>query len=380
MFKFLLCTFILIYIASGCGGAKTESGGYVATKPVAWKEKVTTQDVPSWGSTTRLNLPVALSDIVLGESGGIGAFGAHEGGHVEGLNHIWLPTKTGTTINSWADGEVTKIEDMGDRGTGDGRHEYFITITYADGLVGKHLDVDTPLVIVGSIVKEGDPVAKGPSAEFLLVDNNRTDGERTGANSGSPVSPFDYLKDDVKAAFIAKRNAEVVEPFFKKGLSAGSDRPWEPYLTNKMLFHADNKNTFLGEWILVSKSWDTVDPLYYDVMTIFDVTNDYGHFQKAEFMDHDWTLTGNKNHTEASWIAEDGPNHVIFYLKFSGTYYGIYVVNEADGRAKLTLQWQKDSYPTVITSKAAVYRERDAIYLGGDVIRLGLTKKETTNP
>lgn len=376
LIKNIIGFLFIVFVLNSCGGATTDSEGYVATRPVTWKENVTTQEIPSWGSTTRLNLPVALNKIVLGEGGGTGSFGAHQGGHVEGLNHIWIPIVDGTTINSWADGKVTKIEDMGDRGTGDGRHEYFITIEYADGLVGKHLDVDTPLVSVGDLVKEGDPVADGPSAEFMLVDNNRTDGERTGANTGSPVSPFDYLQDDVKAAFIAKYNAEVVEPFFKNGLSAGNNRPWEPFLTNKMLFHAEHKNTFIGEWILVSKAWDTVDPLYFDVLTIFDVTNEYGHFQQAEMMDHDWSLTGNKNHTEASWLAEDGPNRVIFTTKFSGTYYGLYVVDESDGRAKLTLEWQKDSYPIAITNNAAVYRERDPIYLGGDVEQLGLTKKK----
>lgn len=374
---YILGVFLLLSVFNGCGGGSSEDRDtYVPTRPVTWENQVFTQDVPAWGSPKRLSLPVAVGDIVFGESGGLGAFGAHQGQHVEGLNHVWIPIKSGTTINSWADGEVTKIEDMGDRGTGDGRHEYFITIEYGLGLVGKHLDVDTPLVTVGDKILAGDPVAMGPSAEFLLIDTYRTDGERTSTNTGSPVSPFDYLNDEAKAELIEKHKAEVVEPFFKNGLSAGNSRPWEPYLTNKMLFHEDFKNTFVGEWILVSKNWNAVDPLYYDVLTIFDVTNDYGHFQKAEMTDHDWTLSGNKNHTEASWIAEDGPNRVIFSLKFGGTYYGLYLIDETEERAKLTIEWQLNSYPIAITPNAAVYRERGPVYLGYDVQVLGIDKKK----
>ena len=88
----------------------------VATRPVAWVENAWTQPVPSWGSPVRLNLPVPLSSIVLGSAGGLGAFGAHEGAHAEGLNHVWIPTVTGTVVRSWAAGTVTKIEDMGSRG------------------------------------------------------------------------------------------------------------------------------------------------------------------------------------------------------------------------------------------------------------------------
>src|SRR4051794_33306345 len=159
-------------VVTGCGGASvSDIGGMSSTpvpsRPVQWTENVWTQPVPSWGSPVRLNLPVALSDIVLGQAGGLGAFGAHEGGHVEGLNHVWIPTKLGIPVRSWAAGKVTKIEDLGPRGTPDGRHEYFITIDYGQGLVGKHLDVDLPLVKLGDSVKEGDPVGSmSGSAEF----------------------------------------------------------------------------------------------------------------------------------------------------------------------------------------------------------------------
>jgi hypothetical protein len=371
-----LVLLLFIYFVLGCGGGSNSSTDqYVPTKPFAFNEKTMTQEIPAWGSAVRLVLPVQLNEIVLGESGGIGAYGAHQGAHTEGLNHIWLPIISGTVIHSWADGKVINIEDMGARGNGTNEHEYFISIDYGDGLIGKHLDVTTPLVSLGDSVLTTTPIAMGPSAEFQLLDNNRTDGERTGGYTGALVSPFDYLKDDVKAALLTKFNSEVVEPFFKKGLSAGNSRPWEPRLTHKMLFHEDFKGTIVGEWILASKDFEAVDPLYFDVLTVFDVTNEFGHFQKAEMGDHDWSLPGNKNHTESDWNSNDGPNTIVFETKFNGTFYGLYTVIETDGRAKLTIEWQKDSYPLLITNNAAVYRERSPIYLKGDAELLGITKK-----
>jgi hypothetical protein len=160
---------------------------------------------------------------------------------------------------------------MGDRGLGNGQHEFFITVDYGQGLIGKHMDVDVTLVKKGDRVAEGGPIGSGPSAEFMLIDLNRTDGERAG--SGSTVSPFDYLREDLKAALVARHVAEVVEPFFKHGQSAANSHPWEPALTNPMLFHKNQQGTLAGEWILSNKGWRTPDPTYFDVLAIFDVSN-----------------------------------------------------------------------------------------------------------
>ncbi len=363
-------------VLSGCDGGRIFGGNEpAAERPVPWVNDVQTQAVPSWGSPVRLNLPVALADIVLGSAGGFGAFGAHQGGHVEGLNHVWIPTRLGIPSRSWAAGTVTKIEDMGSRGTSDGLHEYFVTIDYGQGLIGKHMDVDLPLVKVGDKVKEGDPVGSmRGSAEFMLVDNRRTDGERTGGTSGSPVSPFDYLRDDVKAALVARHLADVVTPFFTKGLVAGNARPWEPYLTNKMLFHGDRRGTFVGEWILINKNWRVPDPVYYDVMALFDVTNAYGHFQRVELMDHDWSVAGNKRGAAGSWLAPDGPGKVVLTIGAGSLWYALYSVDETSGRARLTMEWKQGSYPAAITANAAVYTERSPIYLSGDAQALGLPR------
>lgn len=346
----------------------------VAAKPTTFTADSWTQPVPSWGSPVRLGLPVPLASIVLGPGGGFGAFGAHEGGHVEGLNHIWIPTVAGTTVGSWAAGKVTKIEDMGDRGLGNGVHEWFISIDYGQGLVGKHLDVDTPLVKVGDTLREGDAVARAPSAEFMLIDNNRTDGERTDTNGGSPVSPFDYLRPDLQQQVIARHIAEVVTPFFVKGQAVGNSHPWEPALTNKMLYHADFRGQIAGEWILTNKGWSVVDPLYFDVMAIHDVTNAYGTFRNAEMMDHDWGMPGSKRTVDVTWSAPDGAGKVVMQVANGAKYYGLYAVDESSGRAKLTIQWQTGGYPAAITSNAAVYVERGPIYLQGDAQKLGLIK------
>src|SRR5205823_1921015 len=93
----------IIFAVSACGGGDGSkcSGCDTPTapqplQPVAWVDGVWTQPVPANGSPVRLALPVPLSSIDLSATGGFGAFGAHMGGHVEGLNHIWIPMTTRT--------------------------------------------------------------------------------------------------------------------------------------------------------------------------------------------------------------------------------------------------------------------------------------------
>ncbi|HEY4131717.1 MAG TPA: hypothetical protein VGM50_13950, partial [Gemmatimonadaceae bacterium] len=157
----------------------------VTVVSVPWVDGVWVQPVPSWGSPVRLRLPVPLDSIDLGPTGGLGFFGAHEGGHVEGLDHVWIPTKPGTVVGSWADGTVLNVQLI------DG--EYYIDVDYGHGLVGKHQLVDQPLVSVGQHVKQGAQIGIARLAEFNLVDYNRSDGVRTENAGGSNVSPFDYL-------------------------------------------------------------------------------------------------------------------------------------------------------------------------------------------
>ena len=53
--------------------------------------------------------------------------------------------------------------------------------------LAKHLDVNNVMVTLGQKVKQGDVIVGGPSAECMLIENNRTDGERTGPTGRSYV-------------------------------------------------------------------------------------------------------------------------------------------------------------------------------------------------
>ena len=55
--------------------------------------------MPAWGSATRIVLPPPAS-LSLGD---LGAFGAHQGGHPEGLDHVWLYKTTDNQVQSCAD-------------------------------------------------------------------------------------------------------------------------------------------------------------------------------------------------------------------------------------------------------------------------------------
>ncbi|MEP6621032.1 MAG: M23 family metallopeptidase [bacterium] len=365
------CLALLVVVAA-CGHDGSSVVGVtdgiirpIAVVPVPWVDGAWVQRVPSWGSPVRLRLPVPLDSIVLGPAGGLGFFGAHEGGHVEGLDHLWIPTKPGTTVGSWADGTVLSVQRI------DG--SYYIDIDYGHGLVGKHQLVDGPLVVAGQHVKQGDPVGTAHLAEFNLVDYNRSDGVRTEDTGGSNVSPFDYLEPDVQAALIARVMNEVVAPYFANGSTSGSSRPWEPRLTNKLLFHHDHPGTFQGEWICTNKGWATSDPLYFDVMAINDVTNAYGHFQHIDLEDYNASLPHSKGLMDGTWVPGDSAGKFVLKLSYSGaTYYARYAVDESGSRAKLRLEWRLGSYPDSISSNAAVYIERKNVYLGLDAQQLGL--------
>lgn len=337
----------------------------VAAVPVPWIDNAWVQPVPSWGSSVRLRLPVPIDSIVLGPSGGLGFFGAHEGGHVEGLDHVWIPIKPGTVIGSWADGTVLNVQLI------DGF--YYIDVGYGHGLVGKHQLVEHPVVTVGQRVKQGDPIGTARLAEFNLVDYNRSDGVRTESAGGSNVSPFDYLEPDVQSALIARVMSQVVTPYFANGNTAGNSRPWEPRLTNKLLFHRDHRGTFQGEWLRTNSPWATPDPLYFDVIAINDVTNSFGHFQHIDLEDYNASAPGTKGLMDGTWVPGDSAGKFMLKLSFSNsTYYARYAVDESGPRAKLRLEWRLGSYPDSISSKAAVYIERTNVYLGLDAQQLGL--------
>lgn len=335
----------------------------VVIKTPVWQENSLTQPVPVWGSKTRLSLPVAVNDLLLPPYGSIGAFGTHQGGHPEGLGHVWLMVKLGIPIRSWADGKVTKIENTGS--------EYFITIEYADGLYGKHMEVKTPLVKVGDLVSEGNPVAYGlsyggyQSAEFMLNDKNRNDGV-VDYNKVAYVSPFDYLKAEVKAALELRFNNEVTEFYFKKGLSSGSCNIKEPYLTNQVIFHKKYKGTIAGEWILKSKWQAGGHP---DILVLLDVKNMFYSGKRLIAADD---VSEGKLVFEGTWDADTTLHRFVFTNYNKTVYYGIYELNDKSDRATLKIEYRTISYPTSFSSEAALYIERAPLPRRMDAESLGV--------
>jgi hypothetical protein len=303
------------------------------------------QPLPAHASTTRLSLPTSFNNILI-SSGEIGAFGAHIGGHMEGLDHIWFYVKTGTKVRSWAAGTVTSVSLSGS--------EYHIKINYADGLQGWHMEVLTPEVSAGDSVTTGQVVGSGiqweagkESAEFTLLDANRSDGVTE--NGSAYVSPFDYLNTADQQALIASYEALIVTPYFNAGQSKGNDYPWEPYLTNRLLFHGANRGTLTGEWLLRG-TWSTGG--WPDILTFLDVNNNYYTGKRIAACDDEGndTLWG-------TWEADYTLKRIKIYDQ-SATYYGIFEFGGTSTRETMRLEYQTGTYPSGFSVNAAEYIER----------------------
>lgn len=365
----LCCAFTLAFLMAAChGGGSTDDGApAVGPATVPWTDGAWTQPVPAWGSTTRLTYPDPLDSISLAE---LGAFGSHQGGHPEGLDHVWIAKTTDDQVKSWADGIVTQVDVYSD--------QTMVTIDYGHGLIGKHMSVQTAYVSVGQAVQAGDVVALGiPGTlnnEFQLMDENRGDGIKTDTNGYSYVSPFDYLEPSQQAALVALYQAQVVAPIFSLGQQVDAGKPWEPYLTNRTLLHPDHPGTLIGEWILANRPWGTPDPLYFDILTLNAVSNAYGDFSKFNATDYnlsapatkgivdgDFTLTGQAGQVEFTYTGSATPN-----------WYGLYSIDESGGRAVMKLEWNAQGFPGAMSSAAAVYYERAPVYVGRDAELLGV--------
>ncbi len=357
------CLLIIAIIAAVYGCKEENPLESLPVRTPEWVYGKITQPVPEWGSSTRLQLPAQVNQIVFGPGAGIGAFGSHQGGHPEGLNHVWIDIITGIPVKSWGDGKVVKIEDM--------QGEFFITIEYNGGLVGKHMEVKTPLVTVGQQVKAGDPVCYGlnygamQSAEFMLYDNNRNDGETIGSNKGSYVSPFDYLRTDIKESLEQAYTVNVIQPYFKAGKDAGSNRRVEPYLTNQLIIHKYHKNTIAGEWLLKSK-WGVGG--FPDILTLLDADNEYYKGKIIMAADN----VGNGQHVfDGTWSADNTTKRFTFTSK-GMTYYGLYELNESGDRATIKIEYRTDTYPATFSSGAALYIERGNKPISVDAAELGV--------
>jgi hypothetical protein len=387
----LLLALAVLCLIGGCGGGGGGGGGSdseitgpsasqcASRSVVPWVDGAWTQPVPAWGSPVRLSLPIPLNVFAMNQ---MGAFGSHQGGHPEGLDHVWIQSTnwtqsgTTTTIQSMAAGTVTIIESNSDAAGG-----YSVSIDYGQGLIGKHMEILNPMVKVGDSVNEGDPIGQGYSitGEYTLQDTNRCDGELSQVGGYSYVSPFDYLKPDVQAALVTSYQTQIAVPYFSAGLSYGTTNPWEPYLTNPILFHSQNPGTIVGEWMLANKGWNPEDPMYYDKFTVMDVTNQYGHFlQYAAAEGATPALPGGPTGcSQGTWSLPDNSGKVLFVDQFGGAYcYGIYQVDEnqsgpAGSTSKLTLEWSTTGYPAQFSANAAVYYARLPVYAGLNATLLG---------
>src|SRR5208283_3501637 len=110
------CRAILLFaslmLGCGGGGGGSNGGDNIPTGPadVPWTDGAWIQPIPAWGSTARITIPYPLTALSLPD---LGAFGAHEGGHPEGLDHVWIYVTTGNQSLSWGDGIVTAVNNYG---------------------------------------------------------------------------------------------------------------------------------------------------------------------------------------------------------------------------------------------------------------------------
>jgi hypothetical protein len=178
-----------------------------------------TWTLPVGASPLRLSLPADIDDFLFGEHGGIGGYGLHAGGHIEGLDHVWIELKPRTPVRSWADGVVQDVRYQGPPVGG----EYHITIDYGQNLIGIHMEVMTPYVAKGDRMSRGQEVGRGmsfdphqSSVEQSLIDLGRTDGVKAWGG-GVYVSPFDYLEREDKLTLIEAYMKQVIEPYKHSG-------------------------------------------------------------------------------------------------------------------------------------------------------------------
>ena len=320
-------------------------------------------DLPPHASSVRLQLPTTIDWI---NADHIGGYGVHNGGHLEGIDHVWLEIDSSQTIGSWAAGEVVLVDQQGD-GTGTGEVEWAIEIDYGDGLIGRHMEVRTPLVSVGDIVDTGDPIGVGldapyagyVSAEFFLYDCRRADGIPGSSYQCASVSPYDYLNNEAKSSLGRRYQSRILDACSASGDWPYEVQPWEPYLQNPILVHADNPGTLIGEWLLAS-GWAVGG--WPDILAILKV--DHQYHTGGAIIANDDTNTG--YHLHGSWTADYATGRMVIVSdgRWSApdkTYYAIFQLDESTARARLRIEYQEGDYPTGFSADAAIYIERDRL-------------------
>lgn len=334
--------------------------------PLTWNM---TSKLPPTASPLRLSMPVPIDSLYGARWAGIGGMGLHSGGHIEGLDHVWIESTTTEPVKSWADGTVIQIQLSGDIEQG----EYHIIVDYGYNLTGIHMEVETPLVEVGDEVKRGDPIGYGmvffddlQSAEMTLIDHGRTDGIYSG--DGVMVSPFDYLEESERITLADAYIKNIIEPYMETGTFNGMFTPEEPYFTNWLLIHRE-PGTLQGEWYLISQNWSAEYPN--DLITVIEADNPY--HKGAKILGNDDESSGASGWKFRSVLEIDYEKGRITWLDWNEKrLYGIFEVDESEDRAKLRIQYQKGSYPSEFTDAALTYIERSYIGRRQEAVQLGV--------
>ena len=329
--------------------------------------------LPPGASPVRLSLPASIEDIFFDWRAGVGAFGLHAGGHIEGLGHVWIEIRAGVPVRSWANGTVTNVA-LG----GDVEHrEYHIAIDYGGNLTGSHMEIATPLVEVGDYVERGQPVGYGmsffegmESAEFCLVDRGRRDG--VWSHDGVNVSPYDYLREEEKQALVEAYKAHTVEKYGRDPRITWLFDASQPYLTNPLLIHAANEGRLTGEWFLLSHPWGPGWPN--DMLILIEADNPWysgGRVLSNDDRDED----SQPRNIDGTFEADYERGRILIYnQKYGGILFGIFEVDEDGERALLRIEFDEYRYPEGFTDEALVYIERTNLGRRLDAYELGVVE------
>ncbi len=330
-----------------------------------------TYTLPDNASPIRLSLPAKINKIFYGPKTGLVGFGLHAGGHIEGLDHVWIELKHGTPLKSWADGQVLDIRQNGE--------ELHIVIDYGKKLRGTHMEVLTSYVKKGQKVKRGQKIGLGmsfdpdqSSAEFALEDSGRTDG--VFVDTGYLVSPYDYLLPSEKTKLVKAYNKYILKPYLQTGIDDSTlFEPYEPKLTNRIDLSKRKKGKILGVWYSLKK-WKPIYPN--DILTFLSSNTKYykgtrvfGTDDESEGGISDWSINGtyevNYNTNQLHIINNDNGKE----------YFGIFKIKDwKNGRQKLTIEYQEGSYPAVFSANALKYASRTNVSRRVDAVLLGVRK------
>lgn len=217
----------------------------------------------------------------------------------------------------------------------------------------------------------GEELPRSPgyhNGEFVLGDRHRRDGVQSWLMQyGSAVSPFDYLEENLKQQLISEFKKRIIEPYIEKGQSFESVHPWEPYLTNPMLLHRQNKGSLVGEWVLKSK-WANDDKP--DVLVFLSANPTYYKKQNVFANDED------VEKFSGTWEADNATKRMTMNNPrgtiYQGRIYGIFDIDETGPRAILKIEFKADAYPESFGDKALIYIERGALQVRQDATDLGV--------